>query len=185
MLIVLALIIVLTTMYWGFGSSANQHRQLAACEQNLEKIHIALELYANDSNGRFPVTTGARTSEAALAVLVPRYTSDTSIFICPGSKDAPLPEGEPFRDLRISYAYYMGEQATNSQGLLMSDRQVDTRPKDAGQYAFSETGSPPGNNHHKYGGNFLFCDGDVKTTPARVSFALGVPSGVVLLNPKP
>ena len=176
---------MLTTIYWGFGSPSNQHRRKIACQENLQKIHVAMEIYANDFGGTFPVAAGARTSEEALAVLVPRYTADTGIFICPGSKDLPLPAGESFRDRKISYAYYLGQRPANPQGLLMSDRQTDTRPKGAGQYAFSETGKPPGNNHGKDGGNFLFCDGHVESTPARVAFSLAVTQGVVLLNPKP
>ena len=87
--------------------------------------------------------------------------ADTGIFICPGSRDSSLPAGESFRRRRISYAYYMGWQLTNATGTLMSDRQVDTLPKNEGDFVFSTTGKPPGNNHHKYGGNFLFCDGRI------------------------
>ena len=132
-----------------------------------------------------PAIPGARRSEDVLDVLVPKYTADTSTFICPGSKDSDLPAGESFRKRKISYAYYMGRLLTNAQDALMSDRQVNTLTKDAGQYAFSANGKPPGNNHHKYGGNFLFCDGHCETSPARVPFAVPLTPGVVLLNPRP
>jgi prepilin-type processing-associated H-X9-DG protein len=79
----------------------------------------------------------------------------------------------------------MGRQAADAQEALMSDKQLDTQPKNAGQYVFSSTGKPPGNNHHKYGGNFLFCDGRLELTPARAPFSLVLTQGVVLLNPKP
>ena len=59
-------------------------------------MYVAMEIYANDTRGNFPVTTGAQVSEEALDVLVPRYTADTSLFICPGDKDALLPSGESF-----------------------------------------------------------------------------------------
>ena len=184
-LVVFALLIALTTMMWGFGSPSHQARQKQACAANLQKIHVALELYARDSGGEFPIAAGARTSEEVLDVLVPRYTADTSLFICPGSKDKPLPGGESLRKQRISYAYYMGRRLTNAMELLMSDRQIDTRGRAAGERAFSDTGKPPGNNHHKYGGNFLFSDGHVESTPARVPFSLETTQGIVLLNPKP
>ncbi len=86
---------------------------------------------------------------------MPKYTADTSIFICPGGRDAQIPSGEPLRKHKISYAYYMGRRLDTPQALLMSDRQVDTQPKRAGEFVFSPDGKPPGNNHHKYGGNFL------------------------------
>jgi prepilin-type processing-associated H-X9-DG protein len=185
LVVVLVVIMVLTVMSWAFLFPDHQRQQRAACQQNLQRIHIALGIYASDLGGRFPVAEGARTAEEALDVLVPRYTVDTTIFICPVSRDALLPSGESFRSRKISYAYYMGQTSADPAALLMSDRQVDTQPKSAGQYAFSQTGDPPGNNHQQHGGNFLFCDGHVVSSPARVPFSLVTPQGVVLLNPRP
>jgi hypothetical protein len=185
LMITLALMIVMSVMLYGFGSASRQRAQKTACQGNLSKIYLALEIYAGDCGGKFPMTTNARTAEEALDVLVPRYSVDTGIFICPGGRDSALPAGESFRKRRISYAYYMGWPATNTAGALMSDRQVDPRPKNEGDFVFSTTGKPPGNNHHKYGGNFLFCDGRIESTPPQLSFPLAVTPGIVLLNPKP
>jgi prepilin-type processing-associated H-X9-DG protein len=170
LLAVAAILLLLFTLYW--GSSASE-------------IHMAMEIYANDHAGKFPEAPGARTSEEALDALVPRYTVDTAVFTCPGSKDPPLPAGQSFRQHRISYAYYMGRRAAEPQLVLMSDQQVDTQSRSAGEYAFSSTGKPPGNNHGKLGGNFLFCDGRAESSPARVPFSLVLTQGVVLLNPNP
>jgi prepilin-type processing-associated H-X9-DG protein/prepilin-type N-terminal cleavage/methylation domain-containing protein len=182
LLLVVAILVTLTTLYWG-GTSGNTRRreQQAACQHNLERIFMAMEIYANDSGGKFPVVPGARNPGEVLSLLVPRYTVDTAVFICPASKDLPLPEGEPFKQHTISYAYYMGRYATNAEA-LMSDRQVDALAKVPGQNVFSSNGKPPGNNHEK-SGNFLFCDGHVEETRASAPFALGLGAGVVLLNP--
>ena len=185
LLITFTLMLIMASMMWGFGSASHQRAQKKACQQNLSKIYLAMQIYANDYAGKLPETAEARTSEEALCVLVPRYTVDTSIFICPGGRDSALPEGESFRKRKISYAYYMGVHLNDAQQALMSDRQVNTQPKNADDYAFSITGKPPGNNHHKYGGNFLFGDGHMEMTPPKVSFSLAVTQGVVLLNPKP
>jgi prepilin-type N-terminal cleavage/methylation domain-containing protein/prepilin-type processing-associated H-X9-DG protein len=185
LLVVLALMIILTTMMWGFGSESRQHKAQRACRQNLEKIYLAMQIYANDFSGRLPANTNAQTSEEPLSLLVPHYTVDTSIFICPGGKDSPLPSGVPFANRKISYAYFMGQRLGDAQQPLMSDRQINTLPKRAGELVFSSTGKPPGNNHHKYGGNFLFCDGHADLTPPQLSFSLVTTQGVVLLNPKP
>jgi prepilin-type processing-associated H-X9-DG protein len=185
LLITFALMLIMTTMMWGFGSANRQRAEKKACQQNLSKIYLAMQIYASDYAGKFPENTNAQTSETALDVLVPRYTVDTSIFICPGGRDSALPEGVSFRKRKISYAYYMGAQLNDAQQALMSDRQVNTQPKNAGDYAFSTTGKPPGNNHHKYGGNVLFGDGHMQMTPPRISFSLAITQGVVLLNPKP
>jgi prepilin-type processing-associated H-X9-DG protein len=134
---------------------------------------------------RFPATTNAPTSEHPLETLVPRYSADTSIFLCPGSKDKPFPSGEPLSQHKISYAYYMGLHSGGDPGALMSDAQVNTNSKSSGDQIFSTTGKPSGNNHHKFGGNVLFSDGHVEMTKPTLEFSLVVTQGVVLLNPKP
>jgi prepilin-type N-terminal cleavage/methylation domain-containing protein/prepilin-type processing-associated H-X9-DG protein len=186
MLAVVAVLLLLFVLYWGPSTSGNRQRQARTdCQTHLQKIHMAMAIYANDHAGRFPELAGARTSEEALDALVPRYTVDTAEFTCPGSKDAPLPSGESLRRHKISYAYYMGRRATDPQQVLMSDEQVNTQAKAAGEFAFSSTGKSPGDNHGKLGGNFLFCDGHTEATPPRVPFSLMLTDGVVLLNPNP
>lgn len=185
LLIVVALMAVLYATCFSFGSRVHQKNQKERCSDNLEKLFVAMQIYANDS-GEFPLNTNATTSEQVLKSLVPRYTADTSIFICPGGRDPDIPTGAPLAQYKISYAYYMG-RGTNAAptDFLMSDRQVNTASKDAGDQVFSLDGKPPGNNHSKYGGNILFCDGSVQTIPPRTTFSLAFSNGIVLLNPKP
>jgi prepilin-type N-terminal cleavage/methylation domain-containing protein/prepilin-type processing-associated H-X9-DG protein len=185
LMVVLVIMLILAAMMWGFGSESRQHADQRTCKQNLEKIYVALQVYANDFSGQLPANTNAQTSEPVLSVLVPRYTVDTSIFICPGHNDSPLPSGVSFSNRVISYAYYMDEHLGNGQQPLLSDRQVNNLPKSRGDYIFSATGKPPGNNHSKYGGNVLFCDGHVDLEPVLLPFSLVTPPDVVLLNPKP
>ena len=186
LLAVAAIALLLFVLYWGSSTTDTQRRQAQKdCQTNLQKIYMAMDIYANEHAGKFPESAGARTAEEPLAALVPRYTVDTAVFICPGTKDAPLPAGESFRQHKISYAYYMGRRAADAQQVLMSDQQVDSLSKAPGEYAFSHTGKPPGNNHGKAGGNFLFCDGRVEAASARSPFSLVLTQGVVLLNPNP
>jgi prepilin-type processing-associated H-X9-DG protein len=83
----------------------------------------------------------------------------------------------------------MGLRLEGSPGapatVLLSDRQVNTEPKHPGEFVFSPDGKSPGNNHYKFGGNFLFSDGSVQPSDSQLSFSLVEPPGVVLLNPKP
>jgi len=179
LMITLGLMTVLTVMMFGFGSASHQRSQKKLCADNLQKIYLALQIYANDFKGSLPQNTNAVTSEDALDALVPRYSADTTIFICPGGRDAPIPSGEPLTRHKISYAFYMGRRLDTPQNMVMSE------PKRAGDFVFSANGKSPGNNHHKYGGNFLQCDGGVLDSPAQLTFALPAAPGVVLLNPKP
>lgn len=185
MLITLAIILILFTMMYGFGSKRNQMNQKKRCQGNLQKAYISLQIYANEHENQFPAVTNAVTSEAALDVLVPKYCADTGIFICPGSKDAALPPGESLRKGRISYSYYMGRKSGEADAALLTDKQVEVNAKRAGEALFSDTGKAPGNNHHKYGGNVLFTDGSVRMSPALAAFDLPLRTNVVLLNPKP
>ena len=185
LLIVVAIALLLTTMYWGGNSGARVKEQRIACEQTLQKLYIGAQIYSNDQNRRFPAAKGAKTAEEPLQLLVPKYNADLSLFICPGTKDDALPAGEPLTKHKISYAYYMGRHSDEAQLPLISDRQVDTTAKSAGQNLFSSDGKPPGNNHEKTGGNVLFCDGRAEYSPAKAAFALPLGDGIALLNPKP
>lgn len=185
LLVTLALICIMTVMLYGFGSKSRQRSQQMRCAGNLQKIYLALQYYANDFLGALPRNPNAVTAEGALEVLAPKYTADTSIFICPGGRDAPIPSGEPLRDQKISYAYFMGRRLAAPPAPLMSDRQINAEPKRAGELVFSPDGKPPGNNHHQFGGNFLFSDGSVEFSPAQLMFSLAGAPGIVLLNPKP
>ena len=185
MLVVIAVVMILYVLLLGPSAESSARRKLILCEKNLQQLSIALKMYATDYHDAFPVVPGAATSEAPLSLLVPRYTSDTSLFICPGSGDRALREAVPFPDRTISYAYCMGRRKSNDAGaLLVSDRQVDTIPKIEQQLIFSPDGKPPGNNHRQFGGNLLFCDGHIETSPPHAGRALPLGDGVVLLNPR-
>jgi prepilin-type N-terminal cleavage/methylation domain-containing protein len=188
LLITLALICIMSAMLYGFGSRSHQRTQQQLCGDNLQKIYLALQIYGNDFKGALPEKTNAVTSEEVLQLLVPKYTADTSIFICPGGRDSQIPQGEPLTQHKISYAYYMGRRLDAPDAAheaLVSDRQVNTEFKRAGEMIFSADGKGPGNNHHKYGGNIMMGDGSVQFSPAQLTFSLAGAPGIVLLNPKP
>lgn len=186
LLITTAIIGVAYLLLLGPGSAIGQSRSKAKCAERLRQMHQALMLYAGEHDGAFPVATGATTSEAPLSELVPLYTTDTDIFICPGSKDSSLPAAEPFANRRISYAYYMGlKKDAPGDTPLVSDAQASTSGKQSGEPLFSPKGDAPGNKHRGYGGNVLFVDGHVEAFDALAPRALPVPAGAALLNPQP
>jgi prepilin-type processing-associated H-X9-DG protein len=152
----------------------------------METIHVALQTWANDNGNSFPTLANSQTSEPPLSQLIPRYTTGTEFFTCPGSKDGKLPDARPFANRKISYAYYMGHSSKDGADQpLLSDRQVNTNSKTAGQALFSATGKKPGNNHNKYGGNVMFCDGNTQSSPPAAAFNLTNAPGIILLNPRP
>ena len=184
LLIVAAIIIVLASMYSGSNSRSKKAATMMACQDNLRKLFISLQIYARENSGWFPRVHEAASAEEPLDLLIPKYTVDTRIFICPGSGDPALASGESIRQRRISYAYYSGRRPESASQVLATDRQVDARSKAVGQTAFSTTGKAPGNNHGGDGGNLLFTDGEVKSSPARLTMAIDFPPDVSCLNPR-
>ena len=82
LLCVVAIVGLLMFFMTSHGDSPEK-RARVACQRNLEKISLALSIYANDSQGAFPVATNAVSSEAVLSLLVPRSTAMTEILRTP------------------------------------------------------------------------------------------------------
>ncbi len=185
LLVVVLILALLSTLMWRRMSGEGERSKAAECQQNLQKLFIAMQLYATDHKEAFPTVPSATHSEQALDPLVPKYTADTTVFICPASKDSPLPSGESLLKKRISYAYYMGRRLSDAEAVLVTDEQISASSKSPGQQVFSSDGKPPGNNHQKKGGNFLFCDGHADSSESAAKVSLVLTQGVVLLNPLP
>ena len=186
LLVVVALIMVMYIMAYGPAQKSYQEKQLVACQKNLLMIQIALKIYAADYHDSYPVVPGALTAEIPLSLLVPRDTTETSIFVCPGSARRRLPEAEPFTNRKISYAYYMGHTVHDAaDAMLLSDAQVNSRSRHTGEPMFSVSGKRPADNHRQFGGNVLFCDGHAEQFPAVAPRDFTFLDPVVLLNPTP
>jgi type II secretory pathway pseudopilin PulG len=186
LIVVLALLIIVATMMSSQLSGTHRRNALEQCRKNLQEISLAVSIYAGDNHGAFPLLAAARNPAEPLSLLVPRSTTETAMFICPGNGDKPLPEGEPFAQRRVSYAYYMGRGTNNpATDALLTDWQVDASPKLAGQALFSSDGKKPGANHQRDGGNILVVNGGVERSGPKAARDLPIPPGVMLLNPSP
>jgi len=184
----MVILIILAVMMDCSLSGARRRTALELCRKNLQTIYLALNIYSNDNHGTFPFLNNAAVSSAPLSLLLPRSTTETAIFLCPGSRDSPLPEGESFAQRRISYAYYMGRATNNSIAAaqaILSDWQVNALPKTKGQPLFSPDGKKPANNHEKEGGNLLLDNGEVIRSGSNAACDLPIQPGVTLLNPAP
>jgi hypothetical protein len=185
LLCVLVILIILATMLDSRLAGSRRRTARELCRKNLQTISLVLTLYADDNHGTFPFLKEAAVSAGPLSLLVPRGTTETAIFICPGSHDKALPEGESFAQRRISYAYYMGRSTNSAAEVILSDWQVNHLPKTKGQPLFSPDGKKPGNNHYKDGGNLLLGSGEVISSGTNAPRDLPVPPGLTLLNPLP
>ena len=78
--ILFAMLIVVTLYAVVLGPSKEyvQKQKLLRCAENLRKLHLTLSLYANEHDGAYPATVGARSSDEVFSLLVPRYSTDKS-----------------------------------------------------------------------------------------------------------
>jgi prepilin-type processing-associated H-X9-DG protein len=187
LLVCTALIMILYAVYFGAGSRSYETKAKAQCASNLARMHLALSLYAQEHDGAFPTSEGATSADGPLSLLVPQYTSDTSLFICPAGTASALPEAVSFSGRRTSYAYYMGVKngPQSAAAPLVSDSQLNVSPKRAGEPIFAEKHVSPGGNHRQFGGNILFADGHVESVETKAPRDLFPAPGSTLLNPIP
>lgn len=185
LVLTLAIILILVTLYWKPSGAGKQARRLAACQVNLQKLFMAMEIYAGENSGKFPNRPGSTSAEEAFQVLVPKYTSDLKFFVCPASGVAPLNPDKPIGGQRVSYSLFMGQDTRGSDIPLVSDALAVTNfPADTNQVIFSVSGKPPGNNHAKAGGNILFTDGNVQHSSGLPASPWKAKPGVIILNPR-
>jgi prepilin-type processing-associated H-X9-DG protein len=186
LLVVMVLMIIMYFALASSWSSSWQKKQIVLCQKNLQTMYTSLRMYAQEHDGAFPAVTGATVSEQPLELLVPKYTSRTDFFVCPGSKDPALPQAQPFGKHKISYSYYMGCRLDDgAQQPLVTDEQIGPQSQPGPAQVFSADGKPPGNNHHKFGGNILFCDGHIQSIANTATNEFTIKPGVILLNPRP
>jgi type II secretory pathway pseudopilin PulG len=184
LIIIMGLLLILFVTYWGRGSIQNQRKKQQACRQNLQLVYLALQNYALDHDLRLPTEATAKTSEEPLSLLVPKYTTRSDIFICPGSKHSRIPQGESFRRRKISYSYLSGLKNESASGQwVLADWLIRAQAFQAGDQIFSSDGKGPGNNHDKFGGVILLMDGSAEITGPTASINLELPKGTKILNP--
>jgi len=184
LLVVLAILLLVVFMSRDGYLRDRDRKRLAACARNLAGQYVALQMYANDHEGWFPLVTNAVSPAEPLSLLIPRYTTQTEFWICPAAGDKALKPAQPFADRKISYAYYLGWRSDAPAGsVLVSDEQVDAGAKITQQLLFSADGHRPGNNHGAGGGNFLRTDGSQGFSPSHAAQEFPRPAHVTVLNP--
>ena len=105
------------------------------CAKNLKQIGLALKMFANDHDGRFPAISGQRGN---LIFDSPgfflKYLPDASVLRCPGSKGyKPVAPPGTAADITDQSYFYLGWVVTTEQeGLALLDayESIDLRERD-------------------------------------------------------
>ncbi len=174
LLVAMFIAVALYAVVVGPGRAQVEKQKLAKCAENLRKLHLTVTLYANEHDGEFPTGAGAANADEVFAGLVPRYTSDRSLFTCPATSHS---------DGRVGYAFVAGLRRESASAMLASDAQVNAEPKRHGARLFADEEGSRAGNHGKAGGNLLFADGHVETVGTVAPRDFLFSKGTQLLNP--
>jgi len=155
LLVVIVIIGLLIAVLTPVVQKAREKAQRTFCTSNLRQIGVALHLYAEDWNERFP-NTGS--GSARLGVLYSSYVDTTQVFDCPSDKKATKASSNGTTLSNSSYAYAAGlGETAGSTAPLASDNGVnDSTLVDA-------------DSHRIDGVNVLFVGGDAKWISATKS----------------
>ncbi|HCF96577.1 MAG TPA: hypothetical protein DEW46_16110 [Verrucomicrobia bacterium] len=179
LLVVIAIIAILASMMLPALGAAREAGRSAACINNLKQFGIALTIYADDSDGKYPSPTGwlvAGGSRDITTGTMYKYLQTKKIYLCPTDaikKERTSRENNRWNDFSYSINYN-----TSCVGDGQCFKATFERPSETFTFMEEDNSSPLNDGYvvpngldilsyrHKDRGNVLMGDGHVETMSA-------------------
>jgi prepilin-type N-terminal cleavage/methylation domain-containing protein len=122
LLVVIAIISILASMLLPVFARAREQARKAVCVSNLKQVGMAVQIYSQDNDERFPIAfafwapaLGAPTNVPNLITTLHPYTKDVRIFKCPTY------DGKGLRTLEGGYDFIVSEVNNRCQPTLYNE----------------------------------------------------------------
>ena len=167
LLVVIAIIGILAAMLLPALNQAREKARRANCLSNLKQIGLGIAMYADNYNGRMPLTSGSPPSLCGSFNLLSNVVTSAKVFACPSDSAAKAQPGYGLTNtttLACSYTYCAGlfwqDQPDSIIALDRMGNSVAATSYTIGA-RWSGSGTSPIAPHKDQGGNILFNDGHV------------------------
>jgi len=123
LLVVIAIIAILAAILFPVFAKAREKAEQTTCASNLKQIGLAVRMYAEDYDGRFPHLAAKPSATPTLGrpdVVLNPYTKNDQIFECPSGDETYFTTEhtsygwvELFNGVRWNHPRFMGQDLTN------------------------------------------------------------------------